>query len=479
MTFPYAVTYADSGKKVIVSINEKVANSTCGNTNDTIELVVYPRPNPTITGPAEACADKPLSMPFTAGTGYTSYVFTVVGDATPNPASPYATTTAPYNEYNPIFSLSTPLSSAHDTVYVTVTDDHGCVGTSSTPAIVRVTNGPSFIFADMAGNETHNFSLADTGAALQYTWRIGDQCYDENPLVYVEYDIYHNDTLIANNKIGSYLKTKTAGAIGMPGSPYVTSNELSWCANHGVSRSQTIYYNYATANPTAANTGNHFPYSTLNEGSGHDYFDCLFFNFLARRSSTNPEDNAVTATINPFRVSGEYKVVYRLMATDITNRLYYYYSPDCVDGVLDTIGSKMALNGNVWQLAIDSIQIHIGGNATTISADVNEEEAAAPELAPVVSDVDAIVPDMEVWPNPAPAVETTLKARVHNMSGNATVTLTSLTGKQVYSGDVYIDNDNYYFEFNVNNLSVGSYIMTVRTDADVITKKVIVARLAK
>jgi hypothetical protein len=65
------------------------------------------------------------------------------------------------------------------------------------------------------------------------------------------------------------------------------------------------------------------------------------------------------------------------------------------------------------------------------------------------------------------------------MSGNAIVTLTSLTGKQVYSGNIYIDNDNYYFEFNVNNLSVGSYIMTVRTDADVITKKVIVARLAK
>ena len=477
LTLPYVVSYADSGKKVIVSINEKVANTTCGNTNDTIELVVYPRPNPTITGPADACADEPLSTPFNAIAGYVNYHFTVVGEATATPA----TQNGPSNIYNPVFSLSTPLSSAHDSVYVTVTDNRGCVATSSSPAIIRVTNAPSFIFKDMTGMESHSYVLADTGIALQYTWAIGVECFKENPLVYVEYDIYHNDTLIANNKIGSYLKTQFTGGVGMPGSPYVTSNKLDWCANHGVARSQTLYYNYASANTTAANTGNHFPYSTLGEGSGHDYFDCFFLKFLAQRSTTNPDANAVTATITPFRISGDYKVVYRLMATDIPNRLYYYYSPDCVDGVLDTIGSKMAMSGNTWLLAIDSISIEVRGHATSIADDTNDEEVAetAPELAPVISDVENVTPDMEVWPNPAPAVETTLKARVHNMSGNATVTLTSLTGKQVYNGKIFIDNDNYYFEFNVNSLSVGSYIMTVRTDTDVITKKVIVSRLAK
>ena len=137
------------------------------------------------------------------------------------------------------------------------------------------------------------------------------------------------------------------------------------------------------------------------------------------------------------------------------------------------------MTGTVTLLAIDSINITVGGTATSVSADPVENEVVAPEMAPVISDVEHVTPDMEVWPNPAPAVETTLKARVHNMSGNATVTLTSLTGKQVYSGNIYIDNDNYYFEFNVNSLSVGSYIMTVRTDTDVITKKVIVSRLAK
>ena len=90
-----------------------------------------------------------------------------------------------------------------------------------------------------------------------------------------------------------------------------------------------------------------------------------------------------------------------------------------------------------------------------------------------------VSPDMEVWPNPAPAVTTTLKARVHNMAGEANVTLTSLSGKQVYNGKTFIDNDNYYFEFDVNSLSVGSYILTVRTNDAIVTKKVIVTVLAR
>ena len=65
------------------------------------------------------------------------------------------------------------------------------------------------------------------------------------------------------------------------------------------------------------------------------------------------------------------------------------------------------------------------------------------------------------------------------MSGAADVTLTNLNGKQVYAGKTYIDNDNYYFEFDVNSLSVGSYILTVRTSEAVVTKKVIVTVLAR
>ena len=471
LTLPHVVTYADSGKKVIVSINEKVANSTCGNTNDTIELVVYPRPNPTITGPAKACADQPLTTPFEANAGYVNYEFTVVGEATATPA----TQNGASNIYNPIFSLSTPLSSAHDSVYVTVTDDHGCVATSATPAIVRVTNAPEFIFIDSTGTETHTFNTMTGGDGLAYTWMIGVDCFTPDTLVYVEYDIYYNDVLIPNANIGDYLNTQhTAATPGHPAKDYVTKNYFEWCATDGTPRSDEILYNYSMANPTVAESGNHFPYSNLGLGTGHNYFDDLWISFLA--------DRPVKKTFVPFLRNGDYKVVYRLIATSNNQQLNEYYSPSCA-AITDLINigghSSLASGYTRTLLAIDSITIHVGGPNLAPSTSTTDEETVAPELAPVISDVETAAPDMEVWPNPAPAVETTLKARVHNMSGNATVTLTSLTGKQVYNGKIFIDNDNYYFEFNVNSLSVGSYIMTVRTDTDVITKKVIVSRLAK
>ena len=195
----------------------------------------------------------------------------------------------------------------------------------------------------------------------------------------------------------------------------------------------------------------------------------------------------MNATHVPFRLNGEYKVVYRLYSTsheDDFNHLYYednYHMGGINYQDTAHLGGQNALASSpiLKLLVTDSIIVNVTGPNSTPS-DVADETPVTPEVAPVLSvDETAVTPDMEVWPNPAPAVTTTLKARVHNMNGNAIVTLTSLTGKVVYSGETYIDNDNYYFEFGVNGLSVGSYIMTVRTDADVVTKKVIVARMAR
>ena len=142
------------------------------------------------------------------------------------------------------------------------------------------------------------------------------------------------------------------------------------------------------------------------------------------------------------------------------------------------MGGHNALNSgaNIQLLAMDSVTIHVTGPnySPVTSSDV------LPEVTPgLVVDETQVSPDMEVWPNPAPAITTTLKARVHNMSGEATVTLASLSGTQIYAGKTFIDNDNYYFEFGVNNLSVGSYILTVRTGDAIITKKVVVSSLAQ
>ena len=202
-------------------------------------------------------------------------------------------------------------------------------------------------------------------------------------------------------------------------------------------------------------------------------FDDIYLYFL-------DDIDTVRKLFAPFLIGGEYKVVYRLHATNNPNDYSnHYYNHEYATNAFHIGAQNAFADGfNRWLLAIDSIYITVE-NPYVPSNTPSDELVTNPDLAPGLTMEETVAPDMEVWPNPAPAVETTLKARVHNMSGNATVTLTNLTGKTVYVGETYIDNDNYYFEFNVTGLSVGSYIMTVRTDADIVTKKVIVARLAR
>ena len=191
-------------------------------------------------------------------------------------------------------------------------------------------------------------------------------------------------------------------------------------------------------------------------------FDDLYMHFLS--------NNPVAKTIAPFMDNGEYKIVYRLIAT--SNEITYqhqYYNVDS-NAVL-TVGGHNAYGGTLDTLAVDSILITVTGPKLSVSADA----PVTPELAPAIStEENVIVPEMEVWPNPAPSIVTTFKARVYNMSGDATVTITNFAGKQVYSGSMYIDSDNYYFEADVNSLAVGAYIMTVRTNDAVVTKKLVV-----
>ena len=201
--------------------------------------------------------------------------------------------------------------------------------------------------------------------------------------------------------------------------------------------------------------------------------------FLAQRP--------ITQTIAPFLSGGEYTVVFKLYATSYRDNWQNphadqapgwegHISPRAIDpngNIL--IGGHYYANGIPTLLAVDSIHISVDG------PDYEPETLpGAPELSPAITvDASEIAPDVEVWPNPAPAITTTLKARVHNMNGEATVTLNTLGGNQVYAGKLYIDNDNYYFEFGVNNLSVGTYVMTVRTGDAIVTKKVVVTSLAQ
>ncbi len=470
-----------NGKELVVTLSDNGA--ACGVVHDTLTLIVDTLPVPTITGPAKACSGETIE--YVATPGYVSYNFTVTGnyDNMVPATMPTNSNTVSVDVYADGVEFTT--------ANVTVVDGNGCVGSSLTGASVRVTDRPEFIFynADGSVNATHTYDAvtyatdSTASVGLDYGWMINTNCDMVDKLVYVEFDLYYNGEIISNDHVGEYFATQTFTNQYGATFPYVSTQSFNWLNGQSIygtpsPNSNTSLYNYAVANPSVSTAGNHFPNTNLGLTNVNVYDD-LWLHFIG--------DRKVNATHVPFRLSGEYKVVYRLYSTsheDDFNHLYYednYHMGGINYQDTAHLGGQNALTSNpiLKLLVTDSIIVNVTGPNSTPS-DVADETPVTPEVAPVLSvDEIAVTPDMEVWPNPAPAVTTTLKARVHNMNGNAIVTLTSLTGKVVYSGETYIDNDNYYFEFGVNGLSVGSYIMTVRTDADVVTKKVIVARMAR
>ena len=470
-----------NGKKLVVTLNDNGA--ACGIVRDTLTLIVDTLPVPTITGPAKACSGETIE--YVATPGYVSYNFTVTGNY--DNMVPATMPTTDNSIFVDVYADGVEFTTAN----VTVVDGNGCVGSSLTGASVRVTDRPEFIFynADGSVNATHTYEAEtfavnpESSVGLDYGWMINTNCDMVDKLVYVEFDLYYNGEIISNDHVGEYFATQIFTNEYGATFPYVTTQSFGWLNGQSIygtpsPNSNTSLYNYAVANPSVATAGNHFPNTNLGLTNTNVYDD-LWLHFIG--------DRKVDATHVPFRLNGEYKVVYRLYSTtheDDFNHLYYednYHMGGLNYQDTAHLGGQ---NGLICKpclklLVTDSIIVNVTGPNSTPS-DVADETPVTPEVAPVLSvDETAVTPDMEVWPNPAPAVTTTLKARVHNMNGNAIVTLTSLTGKVVYSGETYIDNDNYYFEFGVNGLSVGSYIMTVRTDADVVTKKVIVARMAR
>ena len=463
------------------------AQTTCGPVTATSHVTVIPAPEVSVIG-NDTCEGKPVEFVASPDT-YASYTFQL-DDETP--------VTLTSN----IYSIPSGLGEGMHTISVTAVDDNGCSSAIAGTATVKVTDAPEFIFMTTDGVETHNFS-STAGQGLSYIWMVDTTCNDEDKLVYVEYFIYHcaDTTVPANERVYTLLDDDATINDHIcvfhtaPGTSndymWTTRNTFNWNALDGSPRSFTNYYQSGAPKqfvnaPTSASYnqyGTHFPYGNLNYTTATNYFDDFWMHYLAKRP--------ITQDISTFAQPGDYKIVFKLYSTtsEVLYKIYYrrftdsdstaWYPFNNVPGADNSsvqIGGHASLVGDptLTLLAIDSISINVGGTPVECSP-----VASAPSLAPELAvEGSQVSPDMEVWPNPAPAATTTLKARVHNMNGNATVTLTTLGGKQVYEGNVYIDNDNYYFEFNVNSLSVGSYVMTVRTADAIVTKKVIVTVLA-
>ena len=457
--------------------------ATCGVVTATANIIVnHPEPVE-IEGPENICNNNPVT--FTATPGFESYVFTFDGVEQAEQSDNTFTT-------EPL--VADPATGTRTyTASVTVVDANGCSSSSATDASVFVSALPGFTFKTLPEKtETHDFE-ASTGQSFRYIWMVNNDCDDADKLVYVEYEFYRNgqklelapqETNLSDNHIQKYICTQYTNYNGLPQYKWNTKNIISFLRPTTGSSSQlridSSYYFGAAPNVQSNNTyyGNHYPYTTfgLTDGANSSYYDDVWMHFLANRE--------VTQEIAPFAMEGDYTIVFKLFqVADPYNYQYPFVNdmgnPVSAEGLnnygVPAIGGHFFNASDTTLLITDSIHI----NVTGYEYDCNPP-AATPALASELTvDESIIAPDMEVWPNPAPAITTTLKARVHNMSGDATVTLSTLGGHNVYSGKINIDSDSYYFEVGVNNLSVGTYIMTVRNGDAIITKKVVVTSLSR
>ena len=457
--------------------------ATCGVVTATANIIVNHPERVEIEGPENICNNNPVT--FTATPGFESYVFTFDGVEQAEQSDNTFTT-------EPL--VADPATGTRTyTASVTVVDANGCSSSSATDASVFVSALPGFTFKTLPEKtETHDFE-ASTGESFRYIWMVNNDCDDADKLVYVEYEFYRNgqklelapqETNLSDNHIQKYICTQYTNYNGLPQYKWNTKNIISFLRPTTGSSSQlridSSYYFGAAPNVQSNNTyyGNHYPYTTfgLTDGANSSYYDDVWMHFLANRE--------VTQEIAPFAMEGDYTIVFKLFqVADPYNYQYPFVNdmgnPVSAEGLnnygVPAIGGHFFNASDTTLLITDSIHI----NVTGYEYDCNPP-AATPALASELTvDESIIAPDMEVWPNPAPAITTTLKARVHNMSGEATVTLSTLGGHNVYSGKINIDSDSYYFEVGVNNLSVGTYIMTVRNGDAIITKKVVVTSLSR
>lgn len=450
----------DNEKDLVVTIV-----TTCGDATNSVTVNVKENPKPEITVQNRVCSGSEVT--FTATAGYDSYVFTIDGVAQDPQTSNEFTTEAIDNNPDDVTII---------TASVTVTDEFGCSGSSASPAKVSVTDQVAFTFynADGGVNEEHVYNVSD-GGGLDFGWEIDQECNTHDTLVYVEFDIYYEGRLLSNDSIGEFFSTVTNLDVYQQIHQYISTISMSWFSGNNTPRSTTATYNFAVADSTVSAQGNHFPNTDLDLGNNNVYDD-LWLHFIGGR--------AVDHTFVPFRKNGTYTVEFRLFSTSNANDFNDYYTEHNQDhdnygsneqhiGGQNALVTPQGIHVTRKLLAVDHITI----NVSNVPEVQEPETVVIPETAPMITmDENVVAPEMEVWPNPAPAITTTFKARVHNMNGEANVSITSLTGKQIYNGKINIDNDSYYFEASVNNLSVGTYMMTVRTADAVITKKVIVTR---
>ena len=478
-----------NGKTLVANVN-----TPCGTYYDSVFVMVDSVLPPVATGDDYICLEGAVNLTVVAPNTTSTYQWFVIDGTNDVEVSTDAylsyTTTMVFDtvetKADSMFINGKSVTRAADDMYyfyVVETSEHGCKSTAmnnvsvnrfpaSDVITVKATNIPQFVFT-YQGVETHNIPELYTDSVTNYTWRINGDCPNDDLRLFVKYYIYRDGVLIPNAQIGDFFDASTVQTGStMHSHRWINSNTVSWISTTNQNVHRTTYHYSTTPDGTTADdfmNGNMYPSANLlgqGAAANHDWWYLHFFN-----------NRPIDATLVPFRQHGEYKIVYELWSTSNDNITQFQYR-DSVNSPIKIIGGDNGAVGQYVELNLIVTDSLIFSVVNGVSEVPSAQPVVEPSVAPALV-VETVAPEMEVWPNPAPAITTTLKARVHHMAGEANVVLTNLSGKQIYNGNMNIDSDNYYFEVGVNNLSVGTYIMTVRTQDAVITKKVVVTSLAR
>ena len=448
-----------------------VVMNECGSDTVIAYAQVDTLPVPVILGDTTVCATGSTTLSVTYD-GYASYQWFMDGD-TITGATSYTYDYTSAGEGSHVFTVSVKDGNGCMSAYnINGTADKDSKIYKPESVTVEATDAPRFIFKAVNGTTTHRLPSMTTSTSLadkiNYTWQVNAPCAGGDELVFVTFDFYHNGRLIPNDSIGVYFLEEKSG-MGANFQKWMSTDSIAWLSyatgnpsNPGMhSMNSVIRYDFAQANyGNTQEMGNHYPVKKL--AGGNDNYDDVYLHFLNKRP--------VTKTVSPAMKAGEYKIIYRLIATDrynLNNDLYF--NEDTARNLKIGGYNSIASNANLTELVVDTLKFTVTGE----DLQYTPTPAVEPEPEPIFNNT-ADEPTVKVYPNPTSG---DVYANIEGFEGAAIVRIVTLAGKVVSEETVTTTkNASVIYSRTTADLTPGVYFLTVQSGEAKISKKLVVTR---
>lgn len=444
----------------------------CGSDTVYTSAQVDTLPVPVILGDTTVCATGSTTLSVTYD-GYASYQWFMDGD-TITGATSYTYDYTSAGEGSHVFTVSVKDGNGCMSAYnINGTADKDSKIYKPESVTVEATDAPRFIFKDVNGTTTHRLPSMTTSTSLadkiNYTWQVNAPCAGGDELVFVTFDFYHNGRLIPNDSIGVYFLEEKSG-MGANFQKWMSTDSIAWLSyatgnpsNPGMhSMNSVIRYDFAQANyGNTQEMGNHYPVKKL--AGGNDNYDDVYLHFLNNRP--------VTKAVSPAMKAGEYKIIYKLIATDrynLNNDLYF--NEDTARNLKIGGYNSIASNAHLTELVVDTLKFTVTGE----DLHYTPTPAVEPEPEPIIAPATADEPTVKVYPNPTSG---DVYANIEGFEGAAVVRIVTLAGKVVAEETVTTTkNASVIYSRTTSDLTPGVYFLTVQSGDAKISKKLVVTR---